>query len=345
MKIKLILVIVSLQSILSSQELLDTTIYLSKKQNTIVLKNNDSTEVSFYLKINDFFPFTIFSIVDSIKQLSSHSKDYYEAWRFISNNTEHTVPYSSKSWQHDPALFINSVGSGFCDDRASVLVRIWKELGYDARVMGISGHVISEVFNDGKWKMLDPDLRIYYTKNDTILSVSELENNPDIIRKGILIGRSYADYYESKEDNTDNTAWHLDYNDWDTNMILPSYAKLSFIQCRKKNTIHVNVPTGINGTIKLPFVPVFIKGHGKVSVNHAIIEVDGLTMLPRDKPMQELNIIENIEGLDVYYLFNDKIEFMDSSISVKILSGKGVSIKGQRTRLSKKLLKKLSFWK
>lgn len=343
MKITLLTVLIFLQFILSSQEVLDTTIHLKKKHNTLVIINIDSAQVNFNLKINNFFPFTINSIVDSIKQLSSNSKDYYEAWRFVSKNTDHTRPYSSQNWQHEPALFLNSVGTGFCDDRASVLVRIWKELGYDARVIGISGHVISEVFVEGKWKMFDPDLFTYYSRNDTILSVNEIENNPEIVREGVPRGRGYADFYESTEDNADNTRWHLDYKDWDTNMILPKYSSIELIDFKKRNTLRVNVPTGINGVIKLPFVPVFVKGKGMVSVNNEIIEVHGITMIPKDIPVEEISVVENVESLEIYYLVNDKIEIIETPISMNIENSKGVLIESQKTKLSRKILKRLSY--
>src|SRR5690606_28353308 len=105
-----------------------------------------------------------------------------EAWKYVSQSTFWISPLTSKSWQHNPILFLNSIGGGFCDDRASVLAGIWRNWFDSVRVIGLNGHVVSEVYSINKWKMYDADRKVaYLNANNEVCSVAELEDSSQFV--------------------------------------------------------------------------------------------------------------------------------------------------------------------
>ncbi len=148
---------------------------------SLVIENPSNLPVSFNLEINNEFPLKMTDILDNVRSLSAHKSIPVEqaAWEYVFFLTFHSDPYTEESWQHEPLIFLNSLGGGFCDDRASVLAKLWMELGFKAKIIRLEGHVVPEVFSGNKWKMYDPDEGVYYLNDrNEIASVSELEKNP-----------------------------------------------------------------------------------------------------------------------------------------------------------------------
>ncbi|MFY9592290.1 MAG: hypothetical protein WAP54_09950, partial [Bacteroidales bacterium] len=101
------------------------------------------------------------------------------AWEFVYNNTFKDIDIVNDNWLNIPQLTISSVGGGLCGTRSAVLTNILTALGYKARNWCVEGHVVTEVFSDGKWKVLDPDLGVYFMNDDKqIASYKELCDNP-----------------------------------------------------------------------------------------------------------------------------------------------------------------------
>ena len=95
------------------------------------------------------------------------------------NNTFKDIDIVNDNWLNIPQLTISSVGGGLCGTRSAVLTNILVALGYKARNWCVEGHVVTEVFSDGKWKVLDPDLGVYFMNDDKqIASYKELCDNP-----------------------------------------------------------------------------------------------------------------------------------------------------------------------
>lgn len=107
---------------------------------------------------------------------------YRKAWRFMKDHYRHWVPLTASGWYHWPVLALNSAGFGYCDDAAAILAHIWRAHGFDARVWELYGHVVPEVFADGRWQLFDPDLRVYYTdEQGLVVGVERLERDPLLI--------------------------------------------------------------------------------------------------------------------------------------------------------------------
>lgn len=103
------------------------------------------------------------------------------AWELLCEVTHHDNPIVPGPWPHGPALYVGSVGSGFCDDAATVLAQLWQSLGLEARVWALDGHVVPEVLIDGHWEVYDPDLDVRYLTGGSVAGVRELSAQPDLI--------------------------------------------------------------------------------------------------------------------------------------------------------------------
>lgn len=144
--------------------------------------------------------------------LSGEAEQAMGLWQFLVENRYHSDPAHDRDESHDPVRMLNIYGYGFCDDSATVYVAMARTLGLDARVWGLNGHVVPEVFFDGSWHLLDPDGEVYYRSEDghTVASVEELADHPELLDVPVLVaGRLKPKYdfatvspiYSSKENN------------------------------------------------------------------------------------------------------------------------------------------------
>jgi len=107
-------------------------------------------------------------------------------WRFVRDNTYHWAPLSTDQWINDPWMLVSSLGWGFCGETAAAYVRLAQAAGYDARVEGLTGHVVPEIKIGERWQMYDPDLALYYRNRDgEIANVAELAADPTLITEPI----------------------------------------------------------------------------------------------------------------------------------------------------------------
>lgn len=305
-------------------------IQLSDGNNTILIQNTNNFPVSFNLKINDIFPV---SIEDMISTIQGSSKDYgiseeQATWLYVYKNTFHTEPYTNNSWQHHPFLFINSVGGGFCDDRAAVLARLWNILGYKSRVVRLDGHVVAEVYSDDKWKMFDPDNGIFYCSEDgSIMSITELAKdsssffksncsnpslNPIFLRKN-PISRIFAKYY-SNAIAIDNKNWHLTYEkNISTKFIIPSNSHME-ISHNGSNVIAIRLVLDFKskGLVQIPFIPYKASGDFIVKTKKNQILVKDAEYFFNDSNFNSsLEVLKvNTHG-EINYLVNSKLQIFD----------------------------------
>lgn len=131
----------------------------------------------------------------------------------------------------NPVRHFNVYGYHICAQAAGVFVALCRAAGLEARVHEIWHHTVAEVKWDGSWHHMDPDMGVWYLKDDnkTIASVEELEANPEWVartykpyrwyatpgdnRKMIYkpdaesMGESLATYYETAEDNYVETGY------------------------------------------------------------------------------------------------------------------------------------------
>lgn len=322
-------------------------VLLSDSLNTIIISNSANYAVSFTLDINNKFPLTIDKILKEIHQ----SKLPYpqSAWYYVKENTFSANPFSSEKWQHTPELFLNSLGGGLCDDRASVLAYIYKAMGDSVRVKGLNGHIVTEIYYNNKWQMFDADNGVYYCdENSVVLSVDELEHNPDRIRNPQYFCNSqltnpvfsfpnptatrFADFYASSDDNTDVTEWHMPAYKCDSQFVLPSHSSLKFVFDANKTiaNVIVELTEASKGELKIPFVSAWARGRFNfVNENRTVNVEDTTYTFPIEKIHGKIDIQMVNSSSRIYYLVNPKLQIISDTNYVQITSSSTIGFTQQ----------------
>lgn len=307
----------------------------------LVIKNESANSATFTLNINDKFPLTEERFLNEIKILtdSLHEPLYEVAWQYIAENTKHNTPITQEMWIHNPEIFLNSIGLGFCDDRAIVLAKTWKNLGYKVRIYGLNGHVVPEIFIKNKWQMYDPDHGVcYFNDKGKVASVEELGENVDYFynNKSLIFdelsdlsinSQFLIEKYKTKKDNLVNEIY-LDNEDEKLDFMfeLPPNAKLSFpVYLLYNEGVFYKTTKALEFTLypheeaqyfKSPFVIYSIK------------YADSTVFLDNKKNFNQDNIeFSNIkDSVKIYCLLNPKLEFFNNKYNeIKI---EGINIKG-----------------
>jgi hypothetical protein len=211
------------------------------------------------------------------------------AWRFVTTHRRHRAPISGGRFLHQPDLYLRSLGAGYCDDVASVLHWIWRGLGQDARVVGLGGHVVSEVNTGARWELYDADLGLYYfDRSGAVASVNDIANDPDLLLnppQPLPRLNATSDYelelvggiYASKEDNAVESWYSVPAADpLKPVFTIPrgGYLEIEDTATRVVPTINAGFsvdlvpirlwyPPGYSGTVDLPLILVDLAGDGR----------------------------------------------------------------------------------
>jgi hypothetical protein len=89
-------------------------------------------------------------------------------WRFVQENSYHHDPAEGLDETHDPVRYLNVYGYGICDDSSAVLSAMWTTAGLQVRSWNLGGHVVSEVWYDGAYHILDTDAEVIYPLGDNL---------------------------------------------------------------------------------------------------------------------------------------------------------------------------------
>lgn len=320
---------------------IEQNLSFSDSFNVILIRNTNNQEVTFELDINGTFPLKMTNITQAIEDssVSKNTPIEEEAWRYVARSTFWSNPITSENWQHDPVLFLNSIGGGFCDDQASVLAAIWKNWFDSVRVVGLNGHVVSEVFSNNKWKMYDADLMVaYLNAENQVCSVVELEDSSQFIsspRLEKVIGTNpvlktknpasnyAAKLYASSEDNDDVTSWHLGTKEASSRFIIPAYAtlKIEINKSTRQTNLSVILNENSKGKIEIPFVPYSAEGAFEYQLGTKNISFeDDFHLFPTNRWIQAIQIHSVKAPSVIRYLVNPKLKFFQTENSVKIKS-------------------------
>ncbi len=224
---------------------------------------------------------------------------YRKAWRYLIAHKRDTQPLAISFFQFQPDLWLRSVGSSYCEAQSSVLYRIWRAMGYEARVHALTGHVTVEILIDGHWEVFDPYLRVYYTdRQGQIVGVAELEQDPTLITNpqtpllpltDIAYSSTVANIFGTADDNyigtdymstepepLDNTVQipaggYLEVNSA-TDVVLDSSVAGTQTDM---STMSLWVPPGYTGTLRLPLLLLDVKGAGSVQLFGRALDASG----------------------------------------------------------------------
>jgi hypothetical protein len=206
----------------------------------IALVNTGQLTVSFRMNLNAKLFSSLAGLQDEIRRMPDEYPGepfHRKAWRFIRDNRYHWDPLTGESWGHDPLLYFNSIGFGYCDDASSLYYGILTAAGYTARVWTLGGHVVPEVFI-GRWEMYDPDLQVYYnTAWGGVAGIEELQSDPWLITEPFapvstdpyVYSEGVAALYSSRGDNYVEPFFHtLVGSDTSVSFSLPASGELGF---------------------------------------------------------------------------------------------------------------------
>lgn len=91
---------------------------------------------------------------------------------------------SIRGYLMDPLKLLNGYGWMLCGQHSHFLYRLYRTAGFQARQIGLPGHSVCEVYDEGRWHFLDIDMWAWFrTPAGHIASAYELAQDP----KGLII--------------------------------------------------------------------------------------------------------------------------------------------------------------
>jgi hypothetical protein len=341
--------------------------YSEATSGAVVLRNETDQPVDFVLEHNGFPVFedlaSMAEYVEAMPAQFAGETFGRKLWRFLRDSVYHDVPLNDKRVQYDPWVTLNSLGWGFCSNVAAAYVVIAEAAGYEARVWGLSGHVVPEIRIGGQWQMYDPDLAVYYnTADGRVAGVQELAANPSLITTPIdplLVGSSYpfqfpysdtlANFYSTTYDNFDGTDTFLPAHDSPpARIVLPPRATLTYpgrwtdapvgydgttpYDVRAFRQALIELPNGWTGEVVLPWMAWEITGAGgQVGIDGKLFAVGSPELIERlrntELPVTSLQVYSN-SGVRIILLINAVRFDIRSQTRVTI---RGLNVWGIRT--------------
>ena len=147
----------------------------------------------------------------------------------VAERLDYSRPINQGIDPHEPMRGLGVYGWGYCDDFAAIFANLCRAKGYPARVWGLSGHVVTEVFYDRGWHLFDPTT-VRYLQNDsgTVLSYDEV-NTTDLIKElyPSNIHLPFRHALRTRKDNSVNDWWLTD-DLYDATMVLPPGCEIFF---------------------------------------------------------------------------------------------------------------------
>jgi hypothetical protein len=128
----------------------------------------------------------LLSLIEALPEEFSGESLARKSWRFVSRNSFNSNSFNDARKVHHPFVFLNSAGIGYCDDQSATLAEIWRQQGYQARIWTLNGHVVPEVFLDGRWQMFDPGMGVFYMdENGNVAGMKDLQTHPEWIKNPV----------------------------------------------------------------------------------------------------------------------------------------------------------------
>lgn len=305
------------------------TIVIDEHTPLLSLSNQTDSTIEFHLKLNERFPMSTEDVISEIKTISATDsvESTVAAWKFTSNQTYHLPDYSNQSWINAPLVVFNSLGGGLCGSRSEVLASLWNVLGYDSRVVSLTGHVVAEVKEQGLWSLYDVDRGVCYADPaNHIVSVNHLATlscdglkiiGSDSIKK-LLSACDWTDsdlhmrQFSSTEDNSIKNTTPPDIKPVeDLSFRLPVGSTLLFVEGDKRQPpmAVVKLTTSSKGELKVPLVPCNWKGKGSFVVDNLRTDVssDTAITLPTQKFISSIRILNIQDTAFIYYRLNPKV--------------------------------------
>ncbi len=222
---------------------------------------------------------------------------------------------------------------------------------------GLSGHVVPEIYIDGRWQIYDPDLAVYYHNLDgTIAGLGDLTANPALISAPIapiFQGSTYDFPYSALVTDiyaTTTNNYHGDINFLPTmpatyqSLVLPTGARFAYPgrwtkfgnRSRRFDPLRsphppgqgkLTVPAGATEVIVMPWMLWELRGNGRVRIAGASFEVgspelDAVIQAP-GRQIANVEILESSSELEFIYFINAMRYELSGSNAINV-TGKDV---------------------
>lgn len=218
----------SLLSLLLSVNNRTVNVYFDKQKEKIINFEPRQNETPYYFSVknigsNIVYPNIIVNgknwsseeaIIKTIFKDSKSLSDEEKAikiFNYVSQNIYHFYqPHYNRSEFSLPVNFLNILGYGLCSDAAYIFSMFSNLVDLEARVVHVNHessqntHWVAEAYFNSSWHMFDVDRGAYYRNIDnSITSVKDLFNNPELIDKSI----KYKDGDWQQQYNTFKNGW------------------------------------------------------------------------------------------------------------------------------------------
>ena len=306
-------------------------------RSALLISNPGTASCTFTMKLNGL----LFHNEEDMKTHVEQTKIAQEsmeisAWRLVKDHSYFEEPLTDTSWIHGPLIFLNSLGFGYCDDKAATLAFLWEQCGFFSRVWSLGGHVVPEVHDGDLWRMYDPEYEVFYRMPDSsVASVQDLMTSPGVIRYGFadqlpcnnihgLWNRySYktAEVYFSAENNA-VTDWYSEpLGAYEFEVTIPPGGSFEFPGKYESpllnyvgDTINayanarLTIPKSWSGEIKIPLVVHTIKGAGSVLIDADEFEIGSARLTDlinaRQTFIHEFSFTKLKTDVEIVYLIN-----------------------------------------
>jgi hypothetical protein len=306
---------------------------------------------------------SIDEILEEIATIPAEYPDYSLAtriWRFGRENRHHVRPVTQVNyWFRTPALFFNSLGTVHCGGISRLIYHLAVSAGLQARVYGLTGHVVVELFVNGRWQMYDGDYGVFFlNRNGEIASVADLEADPDLIENPLLpmawngkwspYQQAYSNYFSTRLDNFIGQLWLSPLEDEGLDFTLPPGGTIEFPAIFAAppldalgdpipdspepwrphagfTDLRLTVPAGFTGIIDHFLVLHTIEGSGVVEIDEEQFEIGSQLLADRinDRTtfLHELEIIEARSRVSVIYLLNPIRSKLENVNHLSVVAG------------------------
>ena len=103
-------------------------------------------------------------------------------------------PHPKDVTAFNPVRHFNVYGYHICAMAATHFTALCRAAGVQARVWEIYHHTVAEAFWDGAWHVMDPDMGMWFLKEDnrTLASMADLEEHPEWVARAYKPPRTYV---------------------------------------------------------------------------------------------------------------------------------------------------------
>ncbi|MCX7954094.1 MAG: hypothetical protein N3A01_02765 [Bacteroidales bacterium] len=343
------LIIFFLKEKILNNSIIVQKVYFSNNE-IVTIYNNTNTEVNFNFKLNNLFFYSTNDIINTALQIKNENHDFKKIFNLI---TESLVQNSTfNSWELNPLSIINSLGYALCDKQSAIYGLLCKKIGYEAKLVELTGHVMCEIKDKNNKKILvDVSHKHFFKLNNRLLSYKDIVNKPEVLKlitdslnsKIANFSSLKPKYYNIIRTTSDNFFRNINWKFKDTFLItLPPKSYFSFPY--KPNYTTDIYPYNTKAKLKFSeFNEYLIKNNTLVIIDFegkGVVKIKNKTFnLPYDReklqfyltksnyPLKTITVIPKDTNFAIIYALNPRFTKLSNQNELLVNSDKILKIK------------------